>query len=396
VVGQSLAIAVVSLGFGVAIPVGALSACVAVLALSNVVLAAFSGRFDELGPRTLGLVLVADALQLTLLLALTGGPRNPFVVLYLVEVLVAVLALDARRVAAIALASVAGFSSLFLLARPVVGLSPAVERSGMWVALAVAVVILAYLGGRLTARLREQEEALARNQRLAARAERLASLSALAAGAAHELGTPLGTIAIAASELPHLVREDPEEALDAVQVVCDQVDRCRTILARMAGRAGAASGEVPEDISVAAVLAMACHELPPQDRARVRLEGDVESKVRCPTQSLAQVLSGLVANGLQASPAGRSVVVRVDSAASARNIRLSVRDQGHGIPASLLPRLGEPFLTTKPPGQGMGLGLFLAQSFAELCAGKLEISSVEGTGTEVTLTLPSAESRGLA
>jgi two-component system sensor histidine kinase RegB len=394
VVGQSLAIAIVSLGLDQAIPVLALSACVAVLAFSNAGLAALSGRFVELGPRTLGLVLILDALQLTVQLALTGGASNPFVVLYLVEAMVAVLALDAGGVAAVALASVCGFSSLFLLARPVVGLSVAAARTGTWIALVVAVAIVASLGVRLAARLRHQEEALARNQRVAARAERLASLSTLAAGAAHELGTPLGTIAIAASELSDLVRADPEEALEAAQVVCDEVDRCRAILARMAGRVGAASGEVPEDISAAAVLAIACAELSPQDRPRVRLEGDVESMVHCPSQSLAQVLSGLVANGLHASRPGGEVVVRVHSAPSA--VRFEVRDRGHGIPARLLPRLGEPFLTTKPPGQGMGLGLFLAQSFAELCAGRLEITSVEDEGTEVSLTLPSAESRGVA
>jgi two-component system sensor histidine kinase RegB len=391
VVGQSLAIAIVSAGFGANVPVRALWSCVAVLALSNAVLAAFTARFADLGARTLGLALVADSLQLTVQLALSGGPSNPFVVLYLVEVLVALLALDARWIGAIAITSIAGFSALFVLGRPIAGLSPAVERTGTWVAVALAIAILAYLGGRLAARIREQEAALARHQKLAARAERLASLSTLAAGAAHELGTPLGTIAIAAGELQRLVEEDPDEALDAAQVVREEVDRCREILGRMTGRAGVTLGELPEEISAAAVIAIACHELSAQDRARVRVEGEVERMVRCPVQSLAQVLAGLVANGLQASPDGGCVVVRVHSNRSASTVRFEVSDQGHGIPPKLLSRLGEPFLTTKPPGQGMGLGLFLAQSFAELCAGTLEINSIEDEGTQVHLTLPSPE-----
>src|SRR5262249_23654933 len=147
---------------------------------------------------------------------------------------------------------------------------------------------------------------------------------------------------------------------------------------------------LPEDISAAAVLAIARHELPERERARVRVEGDLDLVVQCPVQSLAQVLAGLLANGLHASRDGDGVVVRVNADVDARTIRFDVCDGGHGIPSHLLARLGEPFFTTKPPGKGMGLGLFLAQSFAELCRGALEIDSVEHEGTRVSLTLPLA------
>jgi two-component system sensor histidine kinase RegB len=321
-------------------------------------------------------------------LSLAGGPSNPFAVLYLVEILVAVLVLHARWIAAVALTCVAGFSSLLLWSHPVEGLSAGAQRGGTWAALALAIAVIAYLGGRLAAKLREQDAALARSQRLAERAERLASLSTLAAGAAHELGTPLGTIAIASSELERLVVEDPGEAIEAARVVRDEVDRCREILGRMSGRAGATVGELPEDISAAAVLAIARHELSERDRARVRVEGDVDSVVRCPVQSLAQVLAGLLVNALHASRDGEGVVVRVCADEGSGTMRFEVCDAGHGVPAHLLARLGEPFFTTKPPGKGMGLGLFLAQSFAELCRGALEIDSVEHGGTRVSLTLP--------
>jgi two-component system sensor histidine kinase RegB len=389
VVGQALAIAVASRGLGAHLPEGALVASVALLALSNGVLAARARWTVAAGAGTLGATLLFDAAQLTMQLSLSGGPSNPFAVLYLVEILVAVLVLDARWIAAVSLTCMAGFSWLFLSPHPV-ELSATAQRAGTWAALAVAIGILAFLGGRLAARLREQEAALARSQRLAGRAERLASLSTLAAGAAHELGTPLGTIAIASSELERLVVDDPEEALEAARVVRDEVERCREILGRMSGRAGAMVGELPEDISAAAVVAIARHELPESDRARVHVEGDLDHVVQCPVQSLAQVLAGLLANALHASREGDGVVVRVRADAGARTIRFDVIDDGHGIPPYLVARLGEPFFTTKPPGKGMGLGLFLAQSFAELCRGALEIDSVEHEGTRVSLTLPLA------
>jgi two-component system sensor histidine kinase RegB len=384
VIGQAIAVGVAA-WLGARLPVGALLASVALLALSNAVVASRACRISETGVVGLGAVLLFDALQLTLQLGLAGGATNPFAVLYLVEVLIAVLALRARWIAAVAGTSVVGFSVLFFESRPIEGLSRRAELAGTWVALVLAVAIAAYLGGRIAATLRDQTMALTRSLRLAARAEKLASLSALAAGAAHELGTPLGTIAVASSELESLIESAPAEAIEEARVVRDEVDRCRAILDRMIGRAGTMVGELPEEISAAAVLAMARYQLPAGDRQRVRVEGDIERTVRCPVQSLAQVLAGLVANGLHASADG-PVVVRVR--ADRRVLRFEVRDEGSGIPSEVLSRVGEPFFTTKPPGKGMGLGLFLAQSFAELCSGELEIGPAEPRGTRVALALP--------
>jgi two-component system sensor histidine kinase RegB len=388
VVGQALAVAVTA-SLGARLPVGALLVFVAILGLSNGHLALRAREVAALGMAGVGAVLLFDAIQLTAMLCLAGGATNPFAVLYLIEVFVAVLALSARWIAAVALTSVAGVATLFLVGRPIDGLPVVAAQVGSFTALVLTLAIAAYLGGRLAATLREQSNALARSQALAARAEKLASLSCLAAGAAHELGTPLGTIAIASSELEALIPAAPEEALEEARVVRDEVDRCRAILDRMSGRAGTVVGELPEEISAAAVLALARHQLAAGDRPRMHVEGDLERTVHCPVQSLAQVLAGLVTNGLQTSAAGMPVLVQVRADRSV--LRFEVSDEGSGIPPELLPRVGEPFFTTKPPGQGMGLGLFLAQSFATLCSGELEIGPAGGRGTRVSLKLPLCE-----
>jgi two-component system sensor histidine kinase RegB len=385
VCGQAIAIGACA-SFVRGLPVVWLLGSVAVLALSNVILALRGMRPVATRTAGLGAVLLFDCAQLTVQLALSGAATNPFAVLYLVELLVAVLVLPGRWIVTVTLTCLAGFTLLCSRRGGLEGLSPDVLFAGRWTAMALAMTMAAYMGARIAATLRERTEALARSLRLAASAEKLASLSSLAAGAAHELGTPLGTIAIASSELESLIESAPEEAIEEARAVRAEVDRCRAILARMSGRAGAVIGELPEPINAAAVLAMARHQLAAGDRARTRVGGELDCMVRCPAQSLAQVLAGLIANGLQASDDGAPVDVQVR--ADRGVVRFEVCDRGCGISADIRSRVGEPFFTTKPPGKGMGLGLFLAQTFAELCSGALEIVPAEDRGTRVALSLP--------
>jgi len=368
------------------VPVVPLLVCTLLLAASNVALSICVKRGTDLGGHAIGYALLFDSLQLTVQLALTGGANNPFAVLYLVEILVAVLTLCLRWIIVIMAASVSGFSLLFAFTHPIVGVSNDAHMFGTWIAMVLAIAIIGYLGRVLSSTLKDQAVALERSQRLASHAERLASLGTLAAGAAHELSTPLGTIAVASNELDTLIRESPEEAIEEARAMRDEVERCRAIVARMAGRAGTVMGETPEHMSVAAVLAMVRYHLSESDRGRFTIVGDMELTVNCPVESLAMVLAGIVSNGIQATNNGAPIEVSVT--ASTTTITFAVRDHGTGIPKDLLPRLGEPFVTTKPAGKGMGLGLFLAQSFATLCSGTLSIDSEVDNGTTVCLSLP--------
>lgn len=360
------------------------SACV--LAVSNVVLALRTRSGSDLGAGALGAVLLFDSLQFTTQLALSGGANNPFVVLYALQLLVAVLALDTRWIGLLFAVQLVSFTSLFFVSVPLARVPERLHEVGRWLSLAGSVGAIAFLGGRLAKRLREQQAALARSQQLAVRAEKVASLSTLTAGATHELGTPLGTIAIASSELERLVDEDPEEARNLARVMREEVDRCHEILDRLSGRAGSIMAEQPSVESAGGVLRLVQSELAPRDCSRLVVVGELAQSIRCPIGGLTRILSGLIDNALQASPLDQVVTVSVRS--DTTTLHFEVRDHGAGIPENLLNRVGEPFFTTKPPGKGMGLGVFLAQSFAELCAGTLEIASTSGQGTLATLTLP--------
>ncbi|PTL84950.1 ATP-binding protein [Vitiosangium sp. GDMCC 1.1324] len=387
VAGQALTVAVVTWGLGLKLPVMALLALIVMTALSNALLAVWLRRAPEVRPAVLGGVLAFDTAILTGLLALSGGPANPFGMLYLVQVTIAALVLGPRWTVLVVLLSTLGYSSLFAVHVPLPEAARAHGLHGMWIAFALTTLLIAFVVARVSAALRDRQRALGRAQQLTARAEKLASLSTLAAGAAHELGTPLGTIAIAANELETLILESPQEALEDARLIRDEVERCRDILERMSARAGQTLGEIPEQTTAGAILERLREQLEATDLVRLRLDAAPDVTLRCPIRGLVQVLANLVHNALQASEATRSAVT-VSARADATRVCFLIEDHGPGIPRELLPRLGEPFFTTKPPGQGMGLGLFLSHAFAELCGGRLELVSEEGRGTRVTLELP--------
>jgi len=359
-----------------------------ILALSNAALAlrARSGR--ELMRGVLGAVLLADTAWLTLELALAGGARNPLIAGYVVLVGVGALLLDAVWVSLLVVATAA--ACWVLAASPVLALAAA-PPPGTW--LAVLIFIAAVNGAmvsRVVATLRARQRQLSEAEREGARAEKLASLATLAAGAAHELNTPLGTIAIVATELEVLIEREPAAALAEARVIRREVERCKRVLERLGARAGAASAELSQRAPLGAVLERVRAELG-ASAGRLEAELDPESEasqIDAPLQSLSVVLANLVSNGLQASPT--ETRVRLTARAAGDRVRFTVCDRGTGIAPELRARLGEPFFTTKEPGQGLGLGMFLAYRFCGCHGARLEIESEPGQGTRVHLDWPAA------
>jgi two-component system sensor histidine kinase RegB len=258
---------------------------------------------------------------------------------------------------------------------------------GMWVALGVASAFVVHFLRRITGALAERDAELTEARGLAARQERLASLATMAAGAAHELSTPLGTVALAAKELEHaLTKVDMAELAADARLIRQQVGRCRTILEQMAQGAGTVGesvaactiGELLEEALDGIRDAPVVHREIPDELARTRL--------RLPPRAVSQALRSLVTNAQDASPPTAPVVVTVRC--DGDMLELAIRDRGAGMPGEILARIGEPFFTTKPPGRGMGLGLFLARAVIEAVGGTLRIDSATGTGTEVLVVLP--------
>lgn len=349
----------------------------------------------------LALLMMLDVAILTGLLYLTGGPHNPFGLLYVVQIALATVLLRAGWAWLLSALSVVGFGILLVAHEPLA--IPEDNRAiGAWVALGVASAFVVHFLLRITGALAERDRELTQARGLAARQERLASLATMAAGAAHELSTPLGTVALAAKELERaLLKAGGEAAAPAVPVLApafsdlaadarlirEQVGRCRAILEQMAQGAGTVGesvaactvGELIEEAMVGIRAAPTVHRDVAPELAR--------SPLRLPRRAVSQALRSLVTNAQDASPPGASVVVAIRAAGGAA-LAIAIRDRGAGMPGEVLARIGEPFFTTKAPGRGMGLGLFLARAVIEGVGGTLEIDSRAGEGTEVRVVLP--------
>jgi two-component system sensor histidine kinase RegB len=399
VIGQTLAIAAARFGLGIDLPLLALSALIVFEVVANASLEVWLRR-AKITEGTLGSAIALDAVLLTAILALSGGYSNPFSTLYLVNVALAAVLLEAYWAWVVLAVSLALFGGLFALEHAgwLHVLSQldkdeirALHVRGMWVAFSIAAGLLVYIVNRVQRALKVVQHALAEERSLSARNDKVASLATLAAGAAHELSTPLSTIAVVVKELQRSsARHDaPREAQEDLQLIRDQVDRCRDILHQMSAQAGENAGEPFVHMTLARWVQAALEHVPWSERVRVEAEADLAAfGVRGPPRGLSRALRGLVKNALQASPEGAPVRLRLRVEEGVA--RADVIDEGHGMPAEILSKAGEPFFTTKFPGEGMGLGLFLTQTLAAQLGGSLELSSSPGRGTAATLRLPVA------
>jgi two-component system sensor histidine kinase RegB len=399
--GQLLTVFLGRLAMGSELRLREVLPLVAVTVATNLALvhAVRSGR--TVAPAMCGALLVLDTVVLTALLHLTGGPSNPFSVLYLVQITLAAVVLGARWTTGLAVLSVASYAALFLVGEPAVhaahghGGAFSIHLQGMLVAFIVAAVLIATFVVRLSAAIESRDHEIASMREQATRTERLAALTTLAAGAAHELGTPLGTIAIVAKELQRALERVPDgESLRAdAALIRSEVDRCRAILEQLATDAGEVTGETPVRVSVDELVRDVLGQLPAGATQRVAVAGlPLARAAAVPRRALVGAITSLLRNALDATAAGGDVRLEVglSPAPGDDRLRVVVRDEGTGMPPEVLERASEPFFTTKPPGRGMGLGLFLARTLVEGLGGHLALDSRPGRGTTATLDLPLA------
>lgn len=399
VLGQAATVCAARALLGPEVPLARLLAFVAVLAASNAALRAVASRTHS--HRVLcGAALTLDTLLLTGLLRATGGPNNPFGVLYLVQIALAAVVLRARWTWFLAALSLTCYGLLFASYVPLRHLEHSTPEmslhlQGMWLAFGVASILTAYFVVKLASALERRDADLLEMRERAARHERLAAVTTLAASAAHELGTPLATIAVAAKELERSIRllppREAEGLVGDAALIRSEVDRCRAILDRLAADSGQMPGEAPQEMEAEDLLAAILRALPLADQGRLDASAAGNgSCVRLPRAALVQIAQNLLRNAFDASP-GR-VELSVETAGS--GLTLCVHDGGSAIPPGVLARVGEPFFSTKGPGRGFGLGVFIARSLSEQMGGRLTIESRAGAGTTACVTIGSTPAAG--
>ncbi len=344
----------------------------------------------------LGAYLVLDVLILTALLHYSGGPTNPFSIIYVVYIAMSAVMLAPRWTWAIAVLSVASFAALFVVHGPSEHVGHGVHGEGfqahlygMLIALVLAVALITYFVSQLSLELRRRERALAEAEERSHRWGKLASIANLAAGAAHELGTPLGTIAVAANEIKRQAErlDGADGVLEDAQLIREELERCRLVLDRMAAAGGEHVGETVQSIGLEELFSEVRRRLAADQAQRWQTKSEVAT-IQAPREALIQMTENIARNGFDACETGRvALVVRsLDG-----EIELRFSDEGHGMVPEVLARAVDPFFTTKDAGDRMGLGLFLARTLVDSLGGRLQIESIPERGTTIVVTLPQSE-----
>jgi len=407
ILGQLITVLVVRYGLGVDLPLAALFGVIGVEFGTNAMLLGVlrgvvarrreeqsgEGAGAHVPSRLRALVLgvtLLDLVLLTSLLALTGGTANPFCAFLVVHLALAAVLLPLPLTLAAVAAVLAGLVVIDVGYAPVTELAedPGLRGWGTIVALALTSLLTVYFVSRVTSALVERSELLESERERRERRRHLEALGTLAAGTAHELGTPLSTIAIVAKELERrLERSDAsEDDRSDARLIRDEVARCRRILGRMSTDVGGGVGEALVATTLEDLGKAIIEEVPAASRVVLDADAGASPPIELPREGLATTLRALVQNGLDASdPEG---VVTLELRRPGDALEIHVRDEGEGMTDAQAERALEPFYTTKDVGRGMGLGLYLASSYLESLGGTLEIESEPGRGTDVCVRIP--------
>jgi len=407
--GQWITIATAMFLLGIEIRWQPLATIIFLTASSNLLLTYLFESLRSRDLRSLGAwetllfaVMLMDLGFLTGMLYFTGGITNPFAVFYLVNLALAAIVLTPKNTGILALVTVGCIGLLLMASYPFAFLGSwqidnlatsaipvHVLLAGTSVALITCAMVVVYFTTRLNVELQRKEASLRLNEMKQARSEKLEALGTLAAGAAHELSTPLATIAVVAKEVQRELTqvEISAEIKEDISLIRSELDRCRAILDQMSTDAGQATGEPIVRFSAGKLLEEVTEKIDIQHRSRIDVDQSIpEVEINAPLHLLSQAIRGLVKNALDATPAKQSIHLSFGS--TNERMIVSIQDHGTGMPPHILARIGEPFFTTKEPGSGTGLGVFLAKNVVEKLNGDVTIDSVPDQGTTVIVRIP--------
>ena len=404
--GQSAALFLVYFAFGYTLPLGYCAIAIAISAILNVVLALRYPASHRLANREASYYLAFDVLQLAALLYLTGGITNPFALMFVAPVVIAAATLNLGNTLILAGMAFVSVSLIGIFHRPLPWpagealVLPQLYQAGIWAALVIGIGFTSVYAWRIASESTRMSAGLAATQLALAREHRLASLGALATAAAHELGTPLGTIAVVARELERALPENSAEIED-VRLLRDQAERCRAIIARLANPEEAMLGQAAR-LPLGALL---------DDIAAPHRGDDVAIEVLVPhsdaanptpqvwrTPALLHGLGNIIEN---AADFARSEV-RMQASWDQNMLSVVIEDDGPGFAPEIFERIGEPYVTSRPghhaPGEtdigpgalgeheGMGLGFFIAKILLEQTGGMVKATNPPDGGARVAVS----------
>lgn len=334
--------------------------------------------------------LVLDVLALMALLYFTGGSTNPFVSFFLLPLIITAAVLSPAYTWAMAALTISCYTLLiyFYVALPHLHAGGSdrfdLHVIGMWFGFLLGAALIVLVVVRMARTLRESAQELAKTREQMLRDEHMIAIGTLATGAAHELGTPLATMAVLAGELQRDHADDPDIA-DKARMLRAQLERCKGILSDISASVGRARPVDGRSYALDEYLEAVVTEWRAA-RPAVCVIGAFDGTRPAPRvvidKTLTQALTNILNNAADASVDS----VEVSGVWDFAHLTLTVSDRGAGLSSDAHAVAGTPWFTTKPEGQG--LGLFLARSVIERYGGSLQLGDRAGGGTCATIDLP--------
>jgi two-component system sensor histidine kinase RegB len=413
VAGQSAALFLVYFALGYSLPILYCAVAIAVSAALNALLAIRYAPAHRLTNREATFYLAFDVLQLAALLYLTGGIANPFALMFVGPVVIAAATLNLGNVLILAGIAFASVSLIAVVHRPLPWpegeplLLPQLYQAGIWTALVIGIGFTSVYAWRIASESARMSAGLAATQLALAREHRLAALGALATAAAHELGTPLGTIAVVARELERSLPENSAEIED-VRLLREQAERCRAIIARLANPEAAMLGATAR-LPLGAFLDDIASPHRGEDlEIRVTVtppQGANEGVSQVPQVWRAPELLHGLGNIIENAADFAKSLVAVNAGWDEQYLYISVHDDGPGFAPEIFEALGEPYITSRPghhalgeseigpqgplgQHEGMGLGFFIAKILLEQTGGLVNAENPPDGGAQVSLRWP--------
>jgi two-component system sensor histidine kinase RegB len=335
--------------------------------------------------------LVMDSLVLTAMLYFTGGSTNPFVSLFLLPLVTASIILPQGFAWAMAALTTSCYTLLMFFYRPLLPHNNMQHMAdfnlhvlGMWFGFLLSAGLIAFFLVRMANSLRERDRILTETREKTLRDQHLVALGTLATGAAHELGTPLTTMAVLASELKR-EHTDNADVVEKMDILRGQLDRCKHILSDITASTGQARAEGGNGLAVNNYIKDVVEDLEtlrPEAKVSCELHGPQPAPNILADRTLTQALINVLNNAADASINDIDVEVDWDS----ETLTILVGDRGEEISPSVQAAAGTPFFTTKPDGHG--IGLYLAHAVIERFGGKLSLLNREGGGSQAIIKLP--------
>lgn len=384
IAGQIAAAVLAELVFSFPLNSLGIASVIAGLIVANLFTWRRSRHLDEAGNPEIFFQLLIDVSALTVLFYFSGGATNPFISMYLLPLAIGAVLLTQAWIWLLAAASVSAYSCLMWL-YPSLHIHNG-DRAfnlhvfGMWISFVLSAALIAFFVVKMRAALRQRDQQLARAQEQAIKDEKLASLGALAASTAHEMGTPLGTMQLMIADL-----EENKISREEIDILLEQVSRCKEALAEMSTSAGGlhVEGDGMTDFNDFITGLLAGWR---QSNPGVALDSEIQGNAGAggvfAAKTVSRALVNLLDNAAEASPES----VRVSAGWQRDEARIIIANCGKDLDPAIIDDIGSKPFSTKP--DGIGIGAFLAHEIIQRLGGTVKLINRPGGRLHTVITLP--------